>query len=136
MSTLALNRSYELQMPSSFVDVDRDEMEYVDGGFYISNQTLKGVLISAGVNPVGATLIGLGAWKLAGLITAKSAAVGAKLGAFGGPFTAAIGSLVSAAIGGGAALTIANAVIQGKGINVGLMRTKSGVPYWVDISIQ
>lgn len=37
MSTLALNRSYELQMPSSFVDVDRDEMEYVDGGLGVPN---------------------------------------------------------------------------------------------------
>ncbi|SHI22326.1 hypothetical protein [Clostridium intestinale] len=32
MSAFVLNRNYELQLPSSFVDVDREEMEYVDGG--------------------------------------------------------------------------------------------------------
>ena len=32
MSAIALNRNYELQLPNSYVDVDRDEMEYVDGG--------------------------------------------------------------------------------------------------------
>lgn len=33
MSAFVINRNYELQLPNSFVDVDRDEMEYVDGGF-------------------------------------------------------------------------------------------------------
>lgn len=32
MSTFVLNRGYELQLPTIYVDVDRDEMEYVDGG--------------------------------------------------------------------------------------------------------
>lgn len=36
MSTFVLKRNYELQLPMSFVDVDRDEMEYVDGGWAIS----------------------------------------------------------------------------------------------------
>ena len=34
MSTILLNRNHELNLPESFVDVDRDEMEYVDGGSY------------------------------------------------------------------------------------------------------
>ena len=34
MSTFVLKREYALQLPNSYVDVDRDEMEYVDGGFY------------------------------------------------------------------------------------------------------
>ncbi len=33
MSAFVLNRNYELQLPSSFVDIDCEEMEYVDGGF-------------------------------------------------------------------------------------------------------
>ena len=37
MSTFALKRGYELQLPMSFVDVDRDEMEYLDGGSGFSN---------------------------------------------------------------------------------------------------
>ena len=32
MSTFVLKREYALAMPSSYVDIDRDEMEYVDGG--------------------------------------------------------------------------------------------------------
>jgi hypothetical protein len=50
-----------LQMPCSYVDVDRDEMEYVDGGIYISNSTLctffKTTFVAVGINSVGATLI-------------------------------------------------------------------------------
>jgi hypothetical protein len=34
MNTFALKREYELQMPTNFFDVDMDEMEYVDGGYY------------------------------------------------------------------------------------------------------
>lgn len=32
MSTLALKREYKLVMPSNYIDIDRNEMEYVDGG--------------------------------------------------------------------------------------------------------
>ncbi|SDP50528.1 hypothetical protein [Clostridium gasigenes] len=32
MSTFALKRGYELQLPNSYVGMDREEMEYVDGG--------------------------------------------------------------------------------------------------------
>ena len=41
MSTFVLRREYALQMPSSYVDIDRDEMEYVDGGEY-SVSTIRG----------------------------------------------------------------------------------------------
>ncbi|MGF0110758.1 MULTISPECIES: hypothetical protein [unclassified Clostridium] len=36
MSTFVLKREYALQLPNSYVDVDRDEMEYVDGGGSVS----------------------------------------------------------------------------------------------------
>lgn len=32
MSTFVLKREYALQLPTSYVDIDSDEMEYVDGG--------------------------------------------------------------------------------------------------------
>jgi outer membrane lipoprotein SlyB len=45
MSTFVLKREYALQMPTNYVDVDRDEMEYVDGGgivkLTISKETLS-----------------------------------------------------------------------------------------------
>lgn len=31
MSSYALNKNYKLQLPNSFVEIDREEMEYVDG---------------------------------------------------------------------------------------------------------
>ena len=41
MSAFVLSREYELQLPNNYVDVDRDEMEYVDGGGY-SAETVRG----------------------------------------------------------------------------------------------
>ena len=32
MSAFALNRKYELALPTGYVDIDNEEMEYVDGG--------------------------------------------------------------------------------------------------------
>ncbi|VYU29320.1 hypothetical protein [Clostridium tertium] len=32
MSAFVLNREFALQLPNSYVEIDRDEMEYVDGG--------------------------------------------------------------------------------------------------------
>lgn len=32
MSIFVLKREYALQLPNSYVEIDRDEMEYVDGG--------------------------------------------------------------------------------------------------------
>ena len=38
MSAFVLNRNYELKLPNSFVDVDCNEMEYVEGGaFYVED---------------------------------------------------------------------------------------------------
>lgn len=35
MSAFVLNKKYELALPTSYVDVDNEEMEYVDGGYEI-----------------------------------------------------------------------------------------------------
>ncbi|CAM2077110.1 MAG: hypothetical protein NSGCLCUN01_01298 [uncultured Clostridium sp.] len=35
MSTFVLKREYALAMPTSYIDIDRDEMEYVDGGAFV-----------------------------------------------------------------------------------------------------
>lgn len=36
MSTFVLKKEYSLQLPSSYVDIDREEMEYIDGGAWNS----------------------------------------------------------------------------------------------------
>ena len=33
MSAFVLSRGYDLQLPNSYVEIERDEMEYVDGGW-------------------------------------------------------------------------------------------------------
>ena len=35
MNAFVLNRNYELQLPSYFINVDKEEMKYVDGGYQI-----------------------------------------------------------------------------------------------------
>ena len=35
MSAFVLKREYALQMPTNYVEIDRDEMEYVDGGGWV-----------------------------------------------------------------------------------------------------
>ncbi|WP_418223115.1 hypothetical protein [Clostridium isatidis] len=40
MSAFVLSREYELQLPTSYVDIDRAEMEYVDGGAWNSVQNI------------------------------------------------------------------------------------------------
>ena len=53
MSTFVLKREYALAMPTSYVDIDRDEMEYVDGGW-----SIKTVLNNA----IGMTAVAGLAW--------------------------------------------------------------------------
>lgn len=38
MSTFVLKREYALQLPNSFVEIDREEMQYVDGGILLSKK--------------------------------------------------------------------------------------------------
>ena len=60
MSTFALKRGYELQLPMSFVDVDRDEMEYVDGGSGFSNWFFYVDNVGAIINTVIGSVLPLG----------------------------------------------------------------------------
>lgn len=40
MSAFVLGREYELQLPNNYVEIDSDEMEYVDGGAWNSVQNI------------------------------------------------------------------------------------------------
>lgn len=125
-----------LVMPSNCVVMDEEEMTYVDGGGYISYNTIRGVILTACINPIAATLVGITCYKLASLIAAKAGILGLKIGALGGPIVSLISGVVSAAIGGAAALTIARALIERKGIGVDLVYSRFGIPYWVEINIR
>lgn len=111
-------------------------MEYVEGGFNIPYDLIRAVVLTACINPIWATLVGIGCYKLAGFITAKSAALGAKIGMLGEPLVSVVSSIVSAVIGLSVTITIARAVIEGKGIGVDLVYSRWGFPYWVDINIR
>ena len=54
MSTFVLKREYALQLPNNYVEIDRDEMEYVDGGGKVprwaASATLDALLLAT---PVG-----------------------------------------------------------------------------------
>lgn len=52
MNTIALNNNYQLELPTSYVDVDDDEMEYVDGGWsgYVAARNAWGYISQKGVS--------------------------------------------------------------------------------------
>ena len=139
MSTFVLNRNYGLALPTSYVEVDNEEMEYVDGGYYISNSTLKsvtkGAFLAIGINPIGSTLAGLGIWKVYTLLVAGAASISGRLGSLAGPIGIAVSILGVAAVAG-IGYTLADALIQGKGIDIGVKKTFFGMPYGLDVSVR
>ena len=127
----------ELVLPQNYVEIEQEEMMYLDGGFYISNYTLTRSLMAVGLNPIGFTLAGLGVYAISKKVSAKVAALAGKIGlSFGGP----VGGIISFIAGGSLALTfssaVANAIIQGKGIEVDWRRAFGTIPYWVDINVK
>jgi|BioPla2DNA2_1021312.scaffolds.fasta_scaffold112040_2 hypothetical protein len=70
MSTMAL------QMPCSYVDIDRDEMEYVDGGYLGNHWYNARWFVSNCINTVITLIIGGGLGKLSGYLTSKAKSYG------------------------------------------------------------
>ena len=66
MSTFLLNRNYELALPSSYVEIDNEEMEYVDGGGTFNLTIQKKWLISIGCGMVAGYIAGIIATSLGG----------------------------------------------------------------------
>ena len=84
--------TFTLKLPSNYIEIDRDEMEYVDGGgtvtLYISADSIRKA-ISLGVGAAGGILGATAGFYLAGPI---GSSLGKKIGGF-------LGSLIGAAIG-------------------------------------
>jgi hypothetical protein len=125
--------TYAMTLDNSWELMTEDEMYDVNGGFYISNGDLINLLITIGINPLGGLLWGIGIYKLGALISSKAALLGAKIG---GAIGGVIGALLGLGLVGSMALTMADALIQGKGISVEWKKTFFGMPYWVDISVE
>jgi len=49
MSTFVLRREFALQMPTNFVDIDMDEMEYIDGGWQVCTVETAGYWIDGAI---------------------------------------------------------------------------------------
>lgn len=62
--TLAKQRNYELVLPTHYVDVDQDDMEYVDGGGWIQWQCaliggIAGAIAAGIAGAIGGAAIGM-----------------------------------------------------------------------------
>ena len=117
MSSFVLKRNYELQLPNSFVDVDREEMEYVDGGAYISNGELTNFLYAFGCSAiVQYAQIGYSSYAIASKLKAVFTIVRAGLASTGW------GIAIAAYLGwkGGSFIDeFAKALDMGKGLYIG-----------------
>ncbi|NLL31702.1 MAG: hypothetical protein GX258_11875 [Clostridiales bacterium] len=57
MSAFVLKREYTLQLPNSYVDIDSDEMEYIDGGYTWWQKALVASAIVAGSLTISSGLV-------------------------------------------------------------------------------
>lgn len=73
MSTFVLKKEYSLQLPSSYVDIYRDEMEYVEGGATATITVQRAWLISVGVGMVAGIIAGSVVGSLGGGVVAVQA---------------------------------------------------------------
>jgi len=117
-----------------FEDANKDL--FLRGGIYISNNTIKNVLIACALNPIPAVLIGIGIYKVCAILASAGAKIGAAIGGIAGPIGSIIGALLGIAGFGALAYPFVDAVIQGKGVNIGLKYTWFGMPYGLDISVR
>lgn len=127
----------ELVLPQHYVEVEQEEMMYLDGGFYISNHILKSSLMAVGINAIGFTLVGIGVHALSKKISAKVAAFAGKIGlSFGGPVVGVLSFIAGGSLAWTFSSAVANALIQGKGVEIDWRRAFGKVPYWVDINVR
>ncbi|MDB1934047.1 hypothetical protein PMY12_08630 [Clostridium tertium] len=87
MSAFVLKKDYALQLPSSYVDIDREEMEYLDGGAFISNKFMAGIIDTAiwcipSMKAFKGTLLGLSLMSYSAKLSVSRAIAGgiAKIG--------------------------------------------------------
>lgn len=107
-----------LQMPSSYVLMDTEEMEYLDGGLYFSNSQIKGIVTAIGLsaaNPGSVAAVTAAVKYSAAWLVVKFGALGLK------------GVIVGAALGGwiaSQAKTIGerffSALMKRKGVDFGI----------------
>lgn len=133
---MVLDRTSNLVMPSHYVELDSDEMSYVEGGIYISYSTMQSAVLAFGKN--GA--------DVPGTITAYSAAFGGVAAMFSTYVSAIFSWVNSLPIIGQIifAYVLANAITVGIGMATAYIQKKGidiGVGWWwfiphVELSIR
>ena len=108
---MVLERKSNLVMPSHYVELDRDEMTYVEGGgrFTVTVSCTAGGLVS-----------GLTSGVITGFLTGFFSGLGTKFGKYGGVIGALIGAAVGALLGA-AVSTYVNKILAGGGSSVTLI---------------
>ncbi|WP_052109496.1 hypothetical protein [Bacillus clarus] len=96
-----------LVLPANYIEIEEKEMEYIDGGYYIDHDTLQGIIFSAGGATAGVSVAAITA-AIDGIAVAIAAIPGL------GWVTGAI----LATYAGSFAATAANALWEGKGMNI------------------
>lgn len=125
-----------LALDNSFEIMNEDDMFDVNGGAYFNKNQVLG--ISAALVGFGAPLILLGmvgykkfmVLTIAGIWKASST-LGVIFGAVGLVIGLLIGAVASTIASG-----LVNALIQGKGLKLGVEKTFFGMPYWISATPQ
>lgn len=114
MSTFVLNRNYGLELPTSYVEVDNEEMEYVEGGsITINRSTIRNAIWNA-VGYIGAAMTVASIAKTVVKYAPKVARF--ILGA--GPF-AQIAAVILAGCIAGSAIALGTIYLSGGSITLG-----------------
>ena len=101
----------DLVLPNNYVEIEEEEMMYLDGGAYLSSSQCKNLVASLGMNPYTFISMAIGV-----SIATKLIKKAAKFGSFWGWCA---GAVVSWA--GGQVLTFARGIARGiayKGVNI------------------
>ncbi|MFM1514729.1 hypothetical protein ABGF49_05670 [Helcococcus ovis] len=104
----------ELVLPQNYVEIEQEEMEYLDGGIYVNDETVKQIGYALGVT--GSTSIA----AVAISVKLGAAAIVAKLSVIpGGNIIAAVGAAYIIANAGNIAPAFVSALVRGKGMDIG-----------------
>ena len=123
---MVLKKKSNLVMPSHYVELDREEMMYVEGGgrFTVTVSCTAGGLVSGFTSGV-----------ITGFLTGFFSGLGTKFGKYGGVIGALIGAAVGALLGA-AVSTYVNKILAGGGSSVTLISIwVPFVKYTYDIDI-
>ena len=110
---------------ASYVEVDNEEMEYVDGGYYISYDTISALTFAVG---------SMGASAVYSACVAGMTAVRAFLATI--PVVGWAIGIVGGYLLRGIPGAFADAILQKKGVDIGVKQTWFGVPYDLDLSVR